>query len=412
MESSQTASPKKQLPFTRRQGVQLILSLLALAALAMWIGAQTDVPGRDYFTFFLSGKLLQLHLSPYAETAWLGGHDFYQSLYRPNPVFPYPLPLAVFFIPFAWLPIQTSFIVWIFLTGLAIFASAGLILQPLQRAERRRYLFPLLCGLILFRPVIVIMQGGQLDGVLLLLYSLAAFAWQRERWSLGAVLITLPILKPNIGVPVAALIALWLLLRRAYRPLIAMSLTALLLAAFGWLVDPHWIAEFVQISTTKLAGIFGYAPNLWGAANHLCGFQTGCARSLGAVLSGLILLGTVLWLARLPKEQAFLALSLAICATLLVTVYLWTYDQLLLLLPLLWIIRELIRRKSRFLLPATLLLWVDLAYILLMLITLRMQMEIWNVLLPLAVLIVLGAITFRVKSVQGKEDDQSNPAAG
>ena len=199
---------------------------------------------------------------------------------------------------------------------------------------------------------------------------------------------------------------------RQSSPLIAMSLTALLLAAFGWLVDPHWIAEFVQISTTKLAGIFGYAPNLWGAANHLCGFQTGCARSLGAVLSGLILLGTVLWLARLPKEQVFLALSLAICTTLLVTVYLWTYDQLLLLLPLLWIIRELIRRKSRFLLLATLLLWVDLAYILLMLITLRMQMEIWNVLLPLAVLIVLGAITFRVKSVQGKENDQSDPAAG
>ena len=62
MESSQTAPPKKQLPFTRRQGVLLILVLLALAALAVWIGAHTDVPGRDYFTFFLSGKLLQLHL--------------------------------------------------------------------------------------------------------------------------------------------------------------------------------------------------------------------------------------------------------------------------------------------------------------------------------------------------------------
>jgi membrane protein implicated in regulation of membrane protease activity len=84
---------------------------------------------------------------------------------------------------------------------------------------------------------------------------------------------------------------------------------------------------------------------------------------------------------------------------------------LLLLLPLLWIIRELIRRKSCFLLPATLLLWVDLAYILLMLITLRMQMEIWNVLVPLAVLIY-WAWSRAFKPVQGKEDDQSNPAAG
>jgi hypothetical protein len=222
---------------------------------------------------FSCPKLLQLHLSPYAETAWLGGHDFYQSLYRPNPVFPYPLPLAVFFIPFAWLPIQTSFIVWIFLTGLAIFASAGLILQPLRRAERRRYLFPLLCGLILFRPVIVIMQGGQLDGVLLLLYSLAAFAWQRERWSHRRCAHHPAHIEAQYRVPVAALIALWLLLRHAYRPADRDDLTALLLAALGWLVDPHWIAEFVQISTTKLAGIFGYAPNLWARPTTCAAFK-------------------------------------------------------------------------------------------------------------------------------------------
>ena len=78
-------------------------------------------------------------------------------------------------------------------------------------------------------------------------------------------------------------------------------------------------------------------------------------------------------------------LALAVCVTLLVTPYTWTYDQLLLILPLTTVILAMDRMGLRFPLTASLFLGMDVLVVILLFFDVMLQVEILNVLIPLVV---------------------------
>ena len=78
-------------------------------------------------------------------------------------------------------------------------------------------------------------------------------------------------------------------------------------------------------------------------------------------------------------------LALAVCVTLLITPYTWTYDQLLLLLPVTVVILGMDRMGVRFPLTATFFLGLDLLIIILLIFNAALQVEILNVVVPAAV---------------------------
>ena len=78
-------------------------------------------------------------------------------------------------------------------------------------------------------------------------------------------------------------------------------------------------------------------------------------------------------------------LALAVCVTLLVTPYTWTYDQLLLVLPLTAVSLAMDRKGVRFPLTASVFLGIDVLAVILLVFDTWLQVEILNVLVPLAV---------------------------
>ena len=79
-------------------------------------------------------------------------------------------------------------------------------------------------------------------------------------------------------------------------------------------------------------------------------------------------------------------LALAVCVTLLVTPYTWTYDQLLLVLPITAVILAMDRMGVRFPLTAGLFLGIDVLVVILLFFDVMLQVEILNVVIPLAFL--------------------------
>ena len=78
-------------------------------------------------------------------------------------------------------------------------------------------------------------------------------------------------------------------------------------------------------------------------------------------------------------------LALAVCVTLLVTPYTWTYDQLLLVLPLTTLILAMDRSGIRFPMTASVFLGLDVLVVILLVFDVMLQVEILNVLIPLVV---------------------------
>ena len=80
-----------------------------------------------------------------------------------------------------------------------------------------------------------------------------------------------------------------------------------------------------------------------------------------------------------------LAVGLAITIMLLLTPYTWPYDQLLLIVPILTVAMNLAKARYRFAPIAMIFLVIDVAAIVLLRISAEIQMEIWNVTIPLSV---------------------------
>jgi hypothetical protein len=78
-------------------------------------------------------------------------------------------------------------------------------------------------------------------------------------------------------------------------------------------------------------------------------------------------------------------LALAVSVTLLVTPYTWTYDQLLLILPLTTVILAMDRSGVRFPLTASVFLGIDVLVVILLFFDVMLQVEILNVLIPMIV---------------------------
>jgi hypothetical protein len=290
--------------------------------------------------------------------------------------------LAVLFIPLSLLDLQTAAALWWLLSWYALGAAVLLLLS--LYSDPRHYLLPVLAGAFLFRPFWAALENGQLSTFLLLALAGVAWLWARGRWAAGGALLSLLALKPQLGLPVLALAGLWLVRRRRWSGLAGISTGGLGLFALGFLADPGWVGKFLAIGSGKLGATFGYSPTVWGLAAWLAGFRPAATIALGS-LAALACLGLVAWRLWHISDPA-LALGGMIALTLLITPYLWSYDQTLLLLPIAAGTLTLKERGMPYLPGALLPLGFALLAVLYQMLAMRAQLDLRNGQLSLVVL--------------------------
>jgi hypothetical protein len=155
--------------------------------------------------------------------------------------------------------------------------------------------------------------------------------------------------------------------------------------------NPDWINEFWMQGSTRLSQTFGFAPTSWGASTFFCNYSLNCSLAYGGSISLLLLIGYLYLVARKFKVLSPIwVASLAVTITLLLTPYSWPYDQLLLVVPIIAITMGLAKAGYRFLPTALIFLIIDMIAFMLLYISTIIQMEIWNIAIPLSVLALLA----------------------
>jgi hypothetical protein len=335
---------------------------------------------------------------PYSQAQWVAGHHAFGVTWIPNQAYVYPLPLSLLFAPLGLLSLYQAFIVWVALSIMMILVALALLLKA--QAGPGRIVIPLLAGIIFYRPTILTLFTGQISGWLLLLVTITVTLWEKGKWEWGSLLLPILMLKPNLGAPMVVLLGLWLLFQKRYKAILAMVVMGIILPVVGFLQNPHWISSYWGIGSNKLVETFGGSPTVWGLGALISHNQITATLIIGSLAGLLVLFG---FLRVLLYSHATMrpvdVIALAVSVTLLVTPYTWTYDQLLLILPLTTAILAMDRMGARFMVTASVFLAIDgLAVILLIFDTLK-QVEIWNVLVPLAVFgLCLLYLTRRIPS--------------
>ena len=374
--------------------------LLLLAPLLVFLAAllATRIVGsmdyhhndNDFFTFWLAGHLVTQAGNPYDPAQWLAGYHQFGIAFIPNLAFLYPLPLALLLAPLGLFSIYHAYVGWVTLSELMILASL-VILLSLGSSRRRPLLFiPLCVGVLLFRPTILTLTQGQVSGLFLFALAWTAFLWQKGKWFWGGVLLGLLVLKPNLGFIIIGLAAIWLLLNKNWKTLGGALCSAFFALIAGLVYNPAWVIEYLHVGSHKLAQTFGGSPTVWGLGALIGHNRTAVTLIVGSLAGLLILSGflrTVLPGRSTLKPASLLAL--AVCVTLLITPYTWTYDQLLLVLPITTLSLTLDEQGRPFPLTASLFLGIDVLAVILLAFDAMLQVEILNVFVPL---IVLGLI--------------------
>lgn len=342
-------------PFSSRLLLIWMVVLIPVFGISAWlIVSRLNYRDSDFFTFWLAGRLLSVAQNPYDSSLWLAGHRLYGAAWIPNSIFPYPLPLAIAALPLGVFDLKSGYFLWISLSQVFITLSIYLSVNW-DSTVRFKFLFvPLLLGAFLFRPTLVALRNGQISAFLLLLLALVSFLWTRRRWWQGAVLVSLLVFKPTIGLPVAGLCILYLFVQKQYRAIGTSLLTLVLMAVAGWLIDPEWIGKFLAVGGGKFNETFGYNPSIWGLSGFICQQSRLCTVTVGSLFSIAIIAATLLLIAVRGKWcSPPLVLGLVVPVSLLITPYLWAYDQILLLVSVCLIVELLARKGYPFLMAAS-----------------------------------------------------------
>ena len=364
--------------------------LLSLSSYALAVRIVNSIDylnnGTDFSSFWMAGKLILQGKSPYDIVAWAEGFRRFVLGFLLTPVFLYPLPLALLLTPLGMLPFHNAYIIWVTLTQLMIIASLAILLTLETNPRSKLFIIPLFIGIMFFRPTILTLTQGQVSGLFLFALAWIAFLWQKGKWFWGGFLLGLLVLKPNLGFMVILLVFVWLLLDKKWMALCGTLASGIFLLIAGLIYNPTWIIQYLQVGSNKLAETFGGSPTVWGLGALISHNRTVVTLIIGS-LAGLILL---FWFFRgLLHSQATLrpvsVLALAVSVTLLVTPYTWTYDQLLLILPISAVILAMDRSGVRFPLTASTFLGIDVLVVILLFFDTLLQVEILNVLVPLVV---------------------------
>lgn len=355
--------------------------------IAVRIVNPVEYPNSDFFTFWLAGHFAILGQDPYISSIWLGGHAQFEATWIPNTTFIYPFPLALLFVPLGSLPLYQAFVVWVVLSQFMIFSSIVILLRLNPKPLMKQFMLPLLAGLVLYRPTIITLIDGQLSGLLLLLLAVLVYLWEKGNWWQGSLLLPILVLKPNLGGPIILLLSFYLVLRKQISSLLAEGTTGLALMIAGLIQNHNWIIEFWKAGNMKLSQTFGFSPTIWGASMFFCNYKLNCSLAYGGLVSLLLLIGYLYLIIRKQKVLSPIwTASLAITITLLLTPYTWPYDQLLLVIPIVAITMGLAKAECKFLPTALIFLSIDIMMLILLDISAKIQMEIWNVAVPLFIL--------------------------
>lgn len=358
--------------------------------IAVTLVSPVEYANSDFFKFWLSGRLAITGQNPYDSQVWIAGHHKFGADWIPEPSFLYPLPTSLLFVPLGLFPLYQAFIAWDILSQFMIFSSVALLLMLSPKASAKRFILPLTAGVILFRPMIITLVNGQVSGILLLLVACIIYLWERGKWEQGTFLLAFIALKPNLGAPLILLLAIYLIQKKQIKSLAVGTVSGIFLLFAGFAQNPNWLVEFWNTGNGKLSQTFGFSPTIWGISAFFCNYNLDCAIGVGAIISLFFLAGYLYLIAgkqnTLPPSQA---ISLAIVIVLLLTPYTWPYDQLLLVVPIVTIMMQLDRDGYKYFLVSLIFLAIDIYTLILLAVSAKIQMEIWNATIPFFVFIFL-----------------------
>jgi hypothetical protein len=379
-------------------GILITLTILGVLIFArVQISRGFDVSNSNFSFFWLAGRMILDGENPYDETQYLAGHDANDMYWRPNRIFPYPLPLTLFCIPLGFFSMKTAYIIWHVVTLLIVTLTIYLLLNQWQEKAQQNLLLPIFFFLLFWGPLYLTTHAGTFSAFSLIILLGAILLFEKDKSLLAGIVLAFTMLKPPQGLTILLLVGIWFLAKRDWKAIAGVAIGGLLILVVGLIQDPQWIQKFLGAGDAVMDRTLGVHSNVWAFAYLGCNGASPCANILGGVLSvSLLGVASLLLWRNQARWSAWEAMNLIIPVGFVSTIYLWAYDQLPYIIPIVWIVGTLAQKQRSILLAFFFLILLDLASIFALVQQAFTEKDLWSLGSTLLVLVFL-VIAYRMK---------------
>lgn len=338
---------------------------------AYWSSAYLFARGMDFSDADLIGEVER------SQTNW----D------KPETLYAWYSPIGnVILLPFTLIPFTKAVYYWLVLNIIILFYSAVLIWGD---ADSRKWI-PLL-AVFSFSMTVISLVFGQINTLEVLGLALFLHFIRLDRQYLAGASLVLTTIKPHLVLLTLPILFLDLFRKKEWKPLTGFVFGLGFCVLVLFIFNPQWLQSFWRVITSGMSTV-RETPNINGLL----------------VVAGKYTLGKLVWLIALPgaviwwlkdgqkwNRRTFIDLSITL--GLIVSPIGWSYDQIMLLFPVLSILAwatkgELPRQSSRFIV-ATLIVGNLAAYLL----RTSTPSDVWFFWVPL---LVLGLYLFAYRNRQ------------
>ncbi len=346
-----------------------------------------DYTNSNFFFFWLSGRMMWTGQNPYNQTQWLAGHDAFGATWKPNNIFPYPLPLAFFMAPLGLLSLGQAYIVWQIVSQIVIALTVFWLLYHWKGQAQRLLFLPLMIFLLFFGPVYLSLQIGSVGTFALAAILLAILLLEHDQPIWAGMVLSLTLLKPPQGPTILILVGIWFLAHRDWKAIIGVALGGIILLIAGMIRDPLWVIKFRGASALVLDRTMGIDSNIYSYAYLACNQNVPCmwiAGTLGSLLV-IVIGGNYLWRYR-DRLNTWEAFNIIIPLGFVSTIYLWSYDQLPYVIPIVWIVGTLVEQTKSYVYVFIFLVVLDVLSIYSLLVQANTQKDLLSIINTILVL--------------------------
>jgi len=346
----------------------------------------TDPHRLDFTHFWLAGHMNLEGLNVYG-AEWVAERVNNGILWIPEDYFLYPLPLGVLLSPLGLLPFNLAYLVWVFVSQVCTLLSIIITMQHFLKDSPRLELITL-AGIFLFRPFFIVIVSGQIDPYLLFLMVLSAYFFAKKRHLASGFLMSLLSIKPSLGIPILLLVGAWLLYKKYWKAAVGILSGLTILFLIGVVRNPYWVVEYLSVTQQKMIESYTLHSTLWGFTS-LLHLDPAIELAFGVLLA-LTMIGVTFYLfsTLISSNDLFTTLTFVIPVALLIAPYAWVYNQILLTIPIIFILLYL-SRSGGWKLSLTFLIGLDTLAIGLAFISFQLQHDVLSFLTPLVIWLIL-----------------------
>lgn len=381
--------------------LNIVIALVLLASLFHWRAFQNFTKENYYtsniFVFWLSGKLILEGQSPYSAEDWANGHERYGTVSPKEPTFLYPLPVAVFLTPLGFLSLGQAYYVWQLISQIIIGLVVYSLLSKWKSTAHSRLLIPIFLFLLYFGPIYLTLKIGSIGPLSLLFVFGSLYFLDKRNLFIAGLILSFTMLKPPQGVMILFILGTIFLLTKQWKFIYGMILGGVLLLILGMVVDLNWVSVFLNSSQAAFDRRLGVQSNVWSFSYLACNGNSTCYTILGAIGMLILLAITIYYLWRNDsKISNWEKLNLIIPISFVATLYLWAYDQILYILPIVWIMGTFVEKSKSYILPIIFIIILDLYSLFALVQQAATSHDLWSLGTTILVLVFL-LIAYKMK---------------